>query len=184
MSLTLIAPPAQEPVSLAELKEHIKVDHASEDAMIAGLGVAARFAIEARFGLAIIAQSWRLSLDGAPAHAVTLPMSPVIAVDAVGAIRAGVTEVLAADRYDAQSGLVGRVRIKAPLVTDRSIGGVVIAFTAGWADAASTPEEIKLAVKVLAAHFYENREAAGVDRFYTSPVSINALLAPYRQVRL
>ena len=61
---------------------------------------------------------------------------------------------------------------------------LIIDFTAGYADAAAVPEPMKLAVKALAAHWYENREEAGVDRFHTSPQSLNALMAPWRRVRV
>lgn len=178
MSLTLIAPPTQEPVSLAELKDHMKITGAAEDAAIAGLGVAARQMIEARFGLAIIAQGWRLTLDAPPRCALTLPLSPVAAIDSLGVIKNGVTEVASPGGYETQTGPVGRVLINSPLITDRKIGGVIIAFTAGWADAASVPDELKLAVKTLAAHFYEHREGEG------APPAIAPLLAAYRQVRL
>jgi uncharacterized phiE125 gp8 family phage protein len=179
MSLTLTSPPIAEPVSLSEIKEHLKVDGNAEDALIAGLLLAARQTIEARFQLAVMTQSWRLALDTAPDGAVTLPLSPVVSIDVVGAVRGGVIEALAPSAYDAQAGAVGRVRIKAPLTTDQTLGGIVIAFTAGWPDAASAPEELKLAIKTLTAHFYENREAET-----TAPAALGALLASYRQVRL
>ncbi|MEZ5920950.1 MAG: hypothetical protein R3C60_06315 [Parvularculaceae bacterium] len=178
MSLTLIAPPIEEPVSLAELKDHMRINGAAEDAAIAGFGVAARQMIEARFGIAIIAQGWRLSLDAPPRCALTLPLSPVASVDSVGVKKNGVTELVSAGGYETQTGPVGRLLINTPLVTDQKLGVVVIAFTAGWPDAASVPDELKLAVKTLAAHFYEHREGEG------APPAIASLLARYRQVRL
>jgi len=179
MSLTLISPPAAEPVTLAEMKEHLKLDGNAEDALLVGLGVAARQAIEARFQIAIMAQSWRLALDCAPPGPVVLPLSPVISIDAVGVVRGGVTGALAPSAYDAQAGAIGRVRIKAPASSADAFGGVVIAFTAGWADAAAAPPELKLAIKMLAAHYYENREGEP-----PAPAGLGALVAPFRQVRL
>jgi uncharacterized phiE125 gp8 family phage protein len=179
MSLTLIAPPPEEPVSIAELKAHLKIDSAAEDALIAGFGVAARQAVEARFGLAIVAQTWRLTLDCAGEAAIVLPISPVVSIDAVAIARGGSNEALTPDAYEAEAGLVGRVRLKSP---SRAAGhGLVILFTAGFGDAAAVPEELKLAIRVLAAHFYEHREG---DRGAPAPAALSALLAPYRQVRL
>lgn len=177
MSLTLITPPAEEPVALADLKEHLKIDGAEEDALLSALIVAARQSIEARFQIAMVSQSWRLALDEAPARPLTLPLSPVASVDVVGAVRNGVTEALAPAAYDAQAGLVGRVRFNAPAAGD-PLGGVVIVFTAGWAGAAATPAELRHAVKILAAHFYEHREGE------TRAPDVAAMVAPYRQVRL
>lgn len=178
MSLTLISPPQAEPVALAELKEHLKIDGNAEDALVAGLALAARRTIEARFGLAMVAQSWRLALDAAPECALILPLSPVLSIDSVGVARNGVTEALGPAGYETQTGLIGRVRIKTAAMTDARLGGVVIAFTAGWPDAASVPEELKLAIRLLAAHFYERREGEAPGP------ALAELVAPYRRVIL
>ena len=64
------------------------------------------------------------------------------------------------------------------------IDGIQIDFTAGWNNAVLVPDDLKQAIKLLAAGFYENRESAGEARVYTIPGAIDALIAPYRQVRL
>lgn len=175
MSLTLITPPAEEPVSLAAFKEHAKIDGAAEDAALEGFLLAARRTIEARYAVAMIAQGWRLRLDCA-ARETLLPLSPVLSVDSVGLVRAGVTESLPLSAFEAETGAVGRVRLKASWPG----AGLVIAFTAGWATAAALPEEMKLAVKTLAAHFHERREGEAGE----APAGVVRLLSAYRQVRL
>lgn len=184
MSLTLLTPPVAEPVSVSDLKTHLRVTSSAEDAMIAGLGLAARQAIEARYGLCILAQEWRLSLDRVPDHAITLPFSPILSVEHVGVTRQGITEVILPSDYDVHVGLVGRLRMNRAVRTDARLAAVKITFIAGWTTPESVPEEIRLAIKVLAAHFFENREGGVADRFYTSPEGLHALLAPYRQVRV
>jgi uncharacterized phiE125 gp8 family phage protein len=179
MSLTLIAPPAEEPLSLADLKAHLKIDGAEEDALLSGLILAARRTLEAKFGLALIAQTWRLALDAAPAAPIVLSLSPILSVDSLGAVRGGIVEALPPSAYEAIAGPVGRVLIKAPATTDRALAGVVIVFTAGWANAEAVPEELKLAIKILAAHYYETREGEAEE-----PPNVAPLVAPYRQVRL
>jgi uncharacterized phiE125 gp8 family phage protein len=171
MSLVLIDPPAEEPATLAALKTHLKLDGAAEDALLLGLLLAARRIVEARHGLALIRQSWRLSL-AAPKGTILLPLSPVLSIDSVGAARGGRVEALPAAALEAETGLIGRLTLKTPVDT------LVVAFTAGWPDAASLPEELKLAVMILAAHFYEHREGEG-----RAP-DLSALVAPYRRIRL
>jgi uncharacterized phiE125 gp8 family phage protein len=106
-------------------------------------------------------------------------LSPVLSIDAVAIARGGSTEALGPDAYEAEAGLVGRVRLKSPA---RAAGaGLVVLFTAGFGDAAAVPEELKLAIRVLAAHFYEHREG---DRGAPAPSALSALIAPYRRVRL
>lgn len=177
MSLTLISPPASEPVTLAELKEYLKLDSGAEDQLLAGLIAAARQVIEARFQLAILLQSWRLALDEAPDAQVFLPLSPVLSIDAVGVMRGSVTEALPLSAYDAQAGMIGRVKLKQASLYGES-AALVISFTAGWANASAVPDPIRLAIKVCAAHLYENREGA------VAAPDISALVAPYKRVRL
>lgn len=186
MSLTLIAPPADEPVSLGELKDHLRVTESAEDALIASLGAAARRAVEARAGLALMAQGWRLTLDRAPTAIMSLPRAPVLSLDDVSAIdRTGAATSIDPDLYDFESGPRARLITRGfwpP--TSRRVGGIRIDFTAGWTDAGSVPEELKLAVKMLAAHFYENRESVAAERVFAAPQAVDALIGPWRRIAL
>lgn len=186
MSLTLLSPPAAEPVTLAEMKDHLRVTHSDEDALITGVLVAAVRAVEARGRLALMPQSWRLTLDAAPAETLFLPLSPVASLNAVAVIDgAGDPQAVSVSLYDAVLGKAPRIRPAGPWpLPSPKLGGVRIDFTAGYADADAVPEELKLAVKILAAAFYENREAAGETRVYAVPQTVDALIAPFREVRL
>lgn len=176
MSILLIAPPTEEPVSLASFKEHLKLDGADEDASLEGFLLAARRTIEARHALAMLAQTWRLTLRCA-SGTVLLPLSPVISIDSVAISRGGVTEALPPSAYDADTGAAGRVKLKAAYPD----AALVIVFTAGWGSAAALPEELKLAVKVLAGFLYERRDGEGPD---SGAEVLVRLLSAYRQVRL
>lgn len=185
MSLELIAPPAAEPVALAEMKAHLKIEHSDEDALIAGFAAAARRAVEARGGLALIAQGWRLTLGRPPQGAIALPRSPVFALDGVFLLaKGGAAEPVDPTLYDYEIGPRGRLVLSGVSWPARLVGAVRVDFTAGWAGASSVPEELKLAVKMLAAHFYENREGAAAERVFATPLAVDALIAPWRELRL
>jgi len=186
MSLSILSPPTVEPLSLDDIKAHLRVTHDDEDALITGLMVAARQTIEARAGLALMAQSWRLSCDIVPSETVHLPLTPVQSVNDVSIITAAGDVLSIADHlYEVAAGSLGRVRrVGIWPKPGVSIDGVRIDFTAGWMDPSLLPEDLKQAVKLLTAQFYETREAAGVERVYRIPDAVDALSAPYRQVRL
>ena len=186
MSISLIAPPAAEPVLLSELKEHLRITANDEDGLLAGVLASAVRAVEARGGLALMAQQWRLSLDTPPEETVLLPISPVSAINQVSILdEAGASHTLDLALYEAAPGPAGRVRPAGPWPKPgRRLAGVRIDFTAGVASASDVPAELKQAVKLLAAHFYEAREAAGTDRVYTVPQAVDALIAPFRELRL
>lgn len=186
MTLTLLSPPAAEPVTLVELKTHLRVTHDDEDTLIASVLAAAVRAVEARGGLALIEQQWRLTLDKAPTAPITLPITPCTALDAVTVTDAeSEAQAVSPALYDFAAGAPGRLQATGgwPAPAAR-IGGVAIDFTAGYADADAVPEPLKQAVKILAAYFYENREAASETKVYAAPHAVDALIAPYREVRI
>ncbi|MCC0033552.1 MAG: phage head-tail connector protein, partial [Brucellaceae bacterium] len=84
MILFLTAGPQAEPVALADIKAHLRIDHDGEDALLDGYLRTARELVEQEAALCLIAQSWRLVLDDWPASGVVpLKRHPVISVDAV-----------------------------------------------------------------------------------------------------
>lgn len=184
MTLTLLSPPATEPVSLSVLKDHLRVMHTDEDAVISSTLVAAIRAIEARAGLALAPQAWRLSLDQAPEETLFLPISPCISIDAVTVIDPNdVATLVGAELYEFAPGAPGRLRRAAPWPpVGPKLDGVQIDFTAGYSG--TVPQPLLQAVKTLAAHFYESRAACVERRMFAVPQSVDALIAPYRQVRL
>ena len=94
--------------------------------------------------------------------------------------------VLAATAYSTDTlGEPARVYLKdIPSATLRRYNAVEIAFTCGYGAAAgNVPEPLRQAIKLLAAHWYENRVAVGEAsqlKFEELPLGVQYLLAPYR----
>src|SRR3954471_23849895 len=102
----LIAGPAVEPVTLAEMRAYLRLDDEAEDDLVATLVKAARLLVEAASGRQLIEQSWRLVLDRWPARrTLLLPLSPLIRVERVRVFdRDGVGTDLATTLYQAERG--------------------------------------------------------------------------------
>ena len=64
-----------------------------------------------------------------------------------------------------------------PATTLRPMNGIMVEFTAGYGDATTdVPVRIRQAIKVLAAHMYENREATNIRELSEVPFAVHALL--------
>lgn len=73
MPLQLVTPPAGEPVSLAEAKQHLRVDGDDDDLLIGSLIAAARQAAETQTGRQLITARWKLVLDAFPGPLMQSP---------------------------------------------------------------------------------------------------------------
>lgn len=191
MALILTSGPAIEPVSVDEAKAHLRVDGASEDALIASLILTSRLHIEAALGLALIEQGWRLVLDAWPRDGVVkIPLSPVASLTQVRVRNAaGAMEPVGAGNYVAV--LVGRpqriVRTNGAWpIPAVPAAGIEIEFTAGFgAAAADVPAPIRQALLLLIAHWYEHRDPFEIGAPQTGiPSAVSRLLNPYRPVRV
>ncbi len=189
-SLALKTAPTEEPVTTALVKAHMRVDISDDDTLIGTLAKAARRWIENLTGIRMVTQTWNYYLDAFPCeNVIKIPIGPVSAVSSVKYTNAaGTVSTLSAASYvvDLVS-LPARIVIKDgyawPAEVLQVVNGVNIEFVAGYGAAAAVPEELALAVKELAAYWYENREAAagavGSTDVKELPFSISSLLSDF-----
>jgi uncharacterized phiE125 gp8 family phage protein len=188
MPSVLVTPPALEPVSLAEAKAHLRVSHSDEDQIIGALVASARRIVEARSGLMLISQTWVHSLDRWPDYGVIeIPLAPVLAVEELAVYGEDDTKaVIDAAHYFADLAsrpprlLLRGSRMWPP--PGRTLNGISVTVEAGFgATAAAVPEPLRQAMLILVAHWYENRGNAEPPAM---PLTVDALIRPYREVRL
>lgn len=191
MPAILLAGPAVEPITLAEAKQFLRVEHDDDDDIIAALIAGSRIHVETHTRRALITQSWRLTRDVWPADGclALLPV-PVQTLDAVRVYRSdGTTLALdvasfALDRSEAPARLV--IVHGAPPAPERRAAGIEIDVTCGYGDdPEDVPEPLRQAIRLLCAHWYENRGIiAASGEVAVLPQSASALIAPYRVLSL
>jgi len=147
VGLKLVAPPAIEPVTLAEAKAHLRLDTNVDDAYVSTLIVAARERVELFLRRALITQTFEYTLDRFPANPfIDLPRPPLRWVEWIKHIdTAGNQQTLAPETYvvDASSHEMGRVALARNQFwpsTGWSISSVVICFVAGYGEKAENLE--------------------------------------------
>ena len=179
--LTVIAPPAEEALSLAAAKEYLRIGHAGEDAFVSRLIPAARARLEAVSGLALVTQTLKRGWDRWPVRVrrggvalVPGPASALVAVDLVDA--EGGTETVTT-RFRLEG---GRLNLKpfVPLPAIPVGGRVDVTFVAGYGAAADVPEDLVHALKRLVLVAYQRGEGADL------PEDVAAILNARTEVRL
>jgi uncharacterized phiE125 gp8 family phage protein len=181
MPLQIITPPALEPVTLAEVKAHLKLDTDADDALLGTLITAARARAEWFTGRAFVSQSWILWSD-CWRESVDIPLPPLAAVTAVTTYARddSSTELEAPDySIDLAAGRVVLGPVAPPGL--RRWNALAIAFDAGYgSEAGDVPADIRAAILELTAELYAYRG----DGPETESLGAAALLAPYRVFRL
>lgn len=77
MSATRLIQPVSEPLHLSEVRAHLRIDGSLEDTQLAAFLAAARVAVEADTGRALMCQQWSWSHYAFP-EVIELPVGPVI----------------------------------------------------------------------------------------------------------
>lgn len=206
MAIRRISDPIAPAVPVQVVQQQLRVVNDDDLLHLTGLIYAATNAVEQHIGRALVQQGWELTLDSWPkpegdvpsvwqdgvrdmasaTGIIRLPRAPVLSVTEVRYFNsAGTSTVLASSEYqvDAASSparlapAYGKVW---PAVQPR-LAAITITYLAGygtsWND---VPEDIRLAIMMMVAHFYENREAVIVG---ASPselmLGFEWLLMPY-----
>lgn len=188
MALTQTSAPALLPITLQEVKDHLRVDGTSDDALIEALMQGAVVHAENYLGRRLITQTWKWLLDAWPyecerGHYIRLPYPPLISVTSVKYLdTSGTQQTLATDQYRVLgAGDLGAIE-PARDVSWPSLYGVSeqveIIFVAGYGSyAAAVPEPIRQGMLMLLSPMYESR---GAEQAIETPGIVKALWAPFK----
>jgi uncharacterized phiE125 gp8 family phage protein len=184
MPAILLVPPSAEPLSLAEAKAYLRVEHDADDAIIAALVAAARGHVEALTRRALLLQSWRVVLDAWPRDGrLSLRIGPLRALLAARTFdAAGIPHAIDVQNFvlDTAANVIASPCWALP-APGRSIAGIELDIACGFgATPADVPEPLRQAVRMLLAHWYDNRGVLSPGSA-PLPIGVAALLAPYRE---
>ena len=215
--IVLITAPANEPVTLAEVKSQARIYTTADDSFITSVIIAAaRAAIETETRRAFVTQTWKLLLDNFPIAdptyhengymPIVLPKPPAQSITSFTYYdTAGVQQTLTATQAngdmadntviygyqldpgsETQPGRLLPPWAKPWPPTRRIPNAVAITFVAGYGDLVggnwtprAIPTELKQAILLQAAHFYENREAISADGKKELARGVASLIGPY-----
>lgn len=186
-AVTVTTAPVAMPITTAEMKERLRVDHSDEDSLISSLiaGAVARIDGPRGVGVAMMEQTWQLSLDCFP-HEIRLPGWPITSVLSIKYDDTDGTEQtidasnyrVDTTRYPTRVRPVQSFSWPAPLF---ATGVVRVSYQLGAESAADVPADLVDAVAMLVAEHYEHRMASSDSARAPLPYGAEMILAEYRQ---
>ncbi len=189
MTHTIITPPAAEPLTLADVKTHLRLDGTAEDALLNSLIAAARQYLEATAGLALITQNLRFYLDDWPQDGlIQLAIAPLQSLESVTVYDATGNPQAVALTGHVLDAAASPARLFLPMQppTSRALNGIEIDVTAGFGNTgADVPDALKRAMLMHVALMYELRGAVPAEMQPAAvPAGYDRLVSPFRPVRL
>ena len=187
MSITDVNAPPIEPVTLQAAKEFLRIDHEHEDALISDLIKAARERVEFMGRLSLITRRRAYSSARVCAGRLIINHSPIKYIHKVSLIDGAdnAVEIPKGDIYINRRARPAVIEMrKRDLLSDYAADpvAVVVELDAGYGPAPEdVPMQLRQAVLLLLAQHYEHRDEA-LKR--PVPMLVDALLMPYRTVRL
>ena len=165
--LVQTVPPAETPVTIAEAKDWLRVDHDEEDAAIHAIVRAATAELDGKDGIlgrALVTQTWRADYDAFPTDDVLrLPLYPVQSAtvaywdaDNTDQVLASESYILLVDIEGAYLSLTAGSSWPAAYARDDAVR---VTFIAGD-DVSAVSAAIKQSILLRIGDLYQNREAA------------------------
>lgn len=185
---TVKTPPTEMPVSLEEVKELAVVDFDDDNILLNGLLAASVAHLDGFGGIlgrAMVSQEWSVSRH-CWRRDIALPVPDVSSVeieywDASGEVQNVPSEFIIILPITKGSTIILAEDFAFPALEKANPAPITVSFTCGFGAAADVPANLKLAVKALAAHWYEHRGSA---KSATVPMTVSSLIQPYRWARV
>jgi uncharacterized phiE125 gp8 family phage protein len=183
MIQTIVTEPTVEPLTVEEVKLHLRLDYDNEDSWVASQITTARQLVEDWTGRQMCTATRKVILDGFQCE-IELPRAPTIAVTGITYVDTeGATQTLSTSVYtvDADSE-PGRVYLAYnqswPSVRTQQ-KAVEVTYTCGYGGPCDVPRGLKMAMMLLIGGWYENRESVSVVELKSVPMAVQSLVGQY-----
>lgn len=188
-SVAVTTAPDTEPVTAAEAKNWLKVDHSADDDLISSLITAARQAVEEYTGIKLYTQVITEKWDRLPSSnkvynqfgAISLSTWPVQSIDSISYVDdAGDSQTWSSSNYTTD--LAARPARISPAFDAHwptvrfQMSAFTVVYTAGYSSTANIPDTIKTAMRLMITHWYDNR----TDSVRKMPMASEVILQPYK----
>jgi uncharacterized phiE125 gp8 family phage protein len=177
MKVLRLSEPSVEPVSLQEAKEHLRVRHDEEDALITRLISAARARVEDYCNRPFVSAQFAILYDGELPRgntALRVPLAGIVAIDAISYIDVGGEQAaFSTFSFDGE-----RQTIRPATVWPAGTDLRVEVEAGGNAD--DVPFPIKAAINLYLGGMYELRESQVVGTILAENPAAVSLIDPYR----
>lgn len=184
-SLRRITEPVVEPVSIGELKSHLRIDQSfnDDDLYLQSLASAARHHVETVSDRTLVRCQWQMKLDAFPAWDIELPRPPITtgSITVTYVPSDGVYSPVAFTNFredrDSTPAVI-RPQWNGSWPTCRGAeNDVTITYWAGYGDdPGRIPATARHCCLMLAAHWYANRESVVQGGMNPVPQSVEILL--------
>lgn len=183
--VSIVTKPTLKPVTVAEIKTRARVEHSDEDTDIGIMIDEAVSKIERDNGIALMTQTWRMSMDMFPTH-IALHGWPVQSVTSVKYRDTdGVEQTLSSSVYRLDT---NSVPARISLMPDQSwptpessYGAVWVDYVLGEGDPADVNLDLKGAVMLFATHRYDCRHLVDEKQLSEVPYAVEHLCREHRQ---
>lgn len=173
---------ASEPITLAEAKTFLKVDADADDTLISAIIAAARDSAERYCQLSMLPVTIEESFDRFQTYGLRLSISPVIAVTQIEYRPPSAVDMVELDEdiYFTHPAYRPPLIVRKEFATWPTLSSqpasVKVTYTAGFANTASIPPILKIAMLRSIAEMYQNRQ----DGVMTMPTAVQYMLNQYR----
>lgn len=187
MKISLVTAPTEEPLTLDQAKQHLRVDIEDDDMLIGDLIKASREYAENVTHRKLMSQTWKVYLDDWPdKDYIEIPFPPLVSVTHVKYTDYNSSQVAVSTseyNYDTVSE-PGRVQLAYgyswPTATLHPTNPIEIQFVCGYGTPDDVPEQIKQGMKIDLSDLYEQRESIVVGQPVAHLDTIDRLYMPYR----
>jgi uncharacterized phiE125 gp8 family phage protein len=189
MKLSRVGVAATYPVTIAECKSNLRVQHAADDTLIDSLIAAATDYVSAPNGAinkSLVTESWALTMPSVSGD-IDLPITPVQSITTIQYWDTdNVTQTLTVSDFTLTSDedhatLSPKTGTTWPSTYVRD-DAVTITFSTGFGDDGSdVPASIRHAIILIVSHWYENRLAVSDANSKIIPMSAESIIAMNRK---